>query len=70
MLGISELEEITQIINSGHDYPTLTYHVLWVGDHGWLPLSVHILIPVLRLFSIRVWNIFRFVPVLKTKKLF
>lgn len=38
--------------------------VVRVVDHGRLPFTVHLIIPVLGLGGIRVGNVFRFVPVL------
>lgn len=46
-------------------YERSLYLVLWVGDHGRLPFTVHILVPVFRLLSVRVWNVLGFVPVLR-----
>lgn len=43
-----------------------THLVFRVGDHGGFPLSIHVLVPVLRFLCIRVRNVFRFVPVLST----
>ncbi len=42
------------------------YLVLWVWDHGRFPLSVHILIPVVRLLGIGIGNVLSLIPVLTT----
>ena len=41
-----------------------TYLVVWVRYHWWLPLSVHVLVPVLRHLGIRISYILRLDPVL------
>lgn len=42
--------------------------VLRVLNYRWFPLSIHLFIPVLWLFSIRVRNVLRLVPVLREHK--
>ena len=42
----------------------MTYLVLGVIDHGWLPLSVHLVIPVLGLGGVGVGDVLGFVEVL------
>ena len=44
------------------------YLVVWVRHHWWLPLSVHVLIPVLRHLGIRVSYVLRLDPVLHIKQ--
>lgn len=44
------------------------YLVIWVGDHGRFPLSIHVLVPVVRLRGIRVRNGLCLVPVLKDSR--
>ena len=41
-----------------------TYLVFWVRDHGWFPLPICVIIPVLRLLSVWVRNVLGLVPVL------
>ena len=38
--------------------------VLWVVNHGWLPFTVHLIIPVVRLLGIRVGDVLWLLPVL------
>ena len=40
------------------------YLVVGVRDHGWLPLSVHLVIPVLRHLGLGVWDVLWLVPFL------
>lgn len=34
-------------------------HILWVGDHRWLPLAIEFIVPFLRLLGIRIDNVGR-----------
>lgn len=43
----------------------MMYLVLGVRDHGWLPLAVHVFVPVIRLLGIGIRNVLGFVPVLR-----
>lgn len=55
--------EIDGIVNkSSKCY--MMYLVLGVRDHGWLPLAVHIFVPVIGLLGIRIRNVLGFIPVL------
>ena len=44
------------------------YLIVWVWDHGWLPLSICVIIPVLWLGGIGVSNVFGFVIILQGKR--
>lgn len=39
--------------------------VFRVRDHRWLPLAIHLIIPVIGLLGIRIWDVLWFVPVLQ-----
>ena len=54
---------VTMEMNPGADL------VFGVGDHGRLPFSIHVLVPILRLLGIGVRDVFCFVPVLQFKGL-
>lgn len=43
----------------------IMYLVLRVRDHRWFPLAIHIFVPVVRLFGIRIRNVLGFIPVLR-----
>lgn len=42
--------------------------VVRVGNHGRLPLSIQVLVPILWLGGIRIWNVLGLVPILYTNK--
>lgn len=43
--------------------------IVRVGDHGWLPFTVHLIIPILRLLSVRVSNVLGPIPVLTNNRI-
>lgn len=47
--------------------PLKPYLILWVGDHGRFPLSIHVLVPVIRLLGIGVRDGLWLVPFLETE---
>ena len=46
----------------------VTHLVIWVGDHRCLPLSIGIIVPVVRLGGIWILDVLWFVPVLQKRK--
>jgi hypothetical protein len=71
----SFFQNMMQCINGANRYmvqietfPTPPPHlVLGVIDHGWLPLPVHLVVPVLGLGGLGVGNVFRLLPVFRLK---